>query len=1740
VTTYTFKACDGVTGTPVAFVPQFMGASISFELSDVGSLSFNYPRSGVNASFLEANLVEIAVFQDGVEMDDGRFTVQSMQDDELDSKGSIRYTGVSLLNMLKKAIVYSADGSITQGVDQTYTSATAGGILKALFDQNKARGANRVMDRITYASFSNTTDSNGNPWAFTLGSITYTVGVDYLSVVRNMVDNGMIEVKMVGRDLRVYNAGTMGADKTVIAEPIVLRKGRDLIEAPRTRTKEAIAAIALVAGDGGILAQYIDSSVAATWGEDEVFISQGGISDSTTLGILSQQAIENVSAMRTENTHKVALNNSPYKPYADYRVSDYIFTDRVGVLDRLRIRQMVLDIDAGGVVNASLVLNDKFLEREIAISRRVNGILGGATATGSVAIPAGPDPGTDTTIPQAPTILSSSSAVFTDPISGKSTAAVSLSWPAVTQNTDLSVISDLDHYETEYRTDVASSAISPSVLSPGRDDEPLTRLFDRRGKGYGWLGADGGASCQDATGMEAFLFADTNLGVADQAGAITQWSFIHNSMVYINKNDPSVFDAKWGYANRFSKEDAWQDTSIGLWQADTNCSVARDTTQFFYGTASLRLTATAAATMTARIAAGAFAYPVTALTRYSVMAKIKQTGTVRSVILGIRWYDSANALLSTSTSSSFAGGSTTSWVRQTYSAVAPVGAVRASMIITVNSAAAGQIIYCDQLGFFQGDCQFGSWNDPVRNGLGGPLALIHPEDKGGTALTAGTIAQQMYWVDQFIRVGSKLYGFMTRYTPAGVFQNSIDIAVWDATTHAFEGLTPWTTSEVVLFGVSCYQDASFLYVYGLDTTDAPATQSHFLLRVPIGNVLGGTKEYSTGTGGGWSTTRASAVENWTSFAATLGGITKIGSTFYGITTIYGDGNLRLLTATNIYGPWTDTGSFYTQPEIGSGLVAYFPRFHEGLNDNNGFSMSYSVNGTVQGVSSTGNIRYYAPKFVRGPKSVLPALTPVTGWSAPRIIESGVLTDNIGNIPPGWNFQARVRAVDSSGNYSVWTEGTAIRTVEDTTPPNKPSTPIVATAFQGLRIEWDGKDYLGGPPPGDWDRIELHISEVANFTPGPLTLVDNVITRLGAVFPVQGLTYGHTYYVRFVAVDVRGNRSTPSDVAQSGLEQLVDTAEIANKLITGAKVAEGTINVNNLTVAAFEPSIVPNGSFETNAQNADGSDTGLPYAWGNSGWTVGGGYTVDFDPTPISGSKSIRLTAATAADGGRYASAKFPVTEGKLLAVQVKVRGSRAVAATNAFEVHVVTGNTLANTGAFPSAGVSDWGTSGTLPATTGIQTLELQRIVPTGMKYAQVFLSINASADGSGWAGTFDDVVVAPVGGSAFIADLSVLNAKIANLAVDNAKIANVSVGKLTAGILSADMTVSARIKTADTGARVELNSAGLQAYNSAGTLTVDVQAASGAATLTGKFQTDFDSSTTPHIMMQNSGDRTTIWFMDNSGLGTSGNAAFMNTPADAGNAPRVGINTGSFFYNGGIASRHRLFLNNNAGIQLETTSAGNNREGWAFDMRDTFASIKGHNTGVLDGYGLHLSETFAEIKNWNAGAQGLGTSITLNESGSSSWDYYISGPVQTGGSIRVDSSGLFMARNGSGLANGGAISLAGTDARFGVYNLGAEATVMYFDDSGHIMFVGAFWSDQPNGGTSGLYCGTWNPGASTSFSVNYGVTMASRPQALYAVHSSAGLGDHRLSVFNTTGFTVLIQNSNAINLNYWNFRTLA
>jgi hypothetical protein len=174
---------------------------------------------------------------------------------------------------------------------------------------------------------------------------------------------------------------------------------------------------------------------------------------------------------------------------------------------------------------------------------------------------------------------------------------------------------------------------------------------------------------------------------------------------------------------------------------------------------------------------------------------------------------------------------------------------------------------------------------------------------------------------------------------------------------------------------------------------------------------------------------------------------------------------------------------------------------------------------------------------------------------------------VSDLPIRRSVRARVRTIDTGNRRSLFTLSLPILTAFDTTPPPKPSAPLLSSyAPGGFRIFWDGKGALGEDMPDDFDHLEIHASVVNNFTPVPRgpnsggTQIDSVQNGLWLYYANND--YGTTYYFKFVAVDHSGNRSLES-AQVSGLPSQAKDGDLESlnvgKLTAGNLTADITVS-----------------------------------------------------------------------------------------------------------------------------------------------------------------------------------------------------------------------------------------------------------------------------------------------------------------------------------------------------------------------------------------------------------------------------------------------------------------------------------------------------------------------------------------------------------------------------------------------------
>jgi len=533
-----------------------------------------------------------------------------------------------------------------------------------------------------------------------------------------------------------------------------------------------------------------------------------------------------------------------------------------------------------------------------------------------------------------------------------------------------------------------------------------------------------------------------------------------------------------------------------------------------------------------------------------------------------------------------------------------------------------------------------------------------------------------------------------------------------------------------------------------------------------------------------------------------------------------------------------------------------------------------------------------------------------------------------SVTPGVNINVRVRAVDTNRNKSAWSSTASHTTASDTTPPGTPSTPTTTNYLGVIRVAWDGLISGGGAQPGDYAGTNVYISTVNGFTPSAATKVDTLpgaaVSVISALHDGTPLAYGTTYYVKLISFDRSGNVSAASAQTSATPAQVVGT-DIGNNVIDfsdirfkdiGNLIADGSFELATTATLFTAPFTV--------VTNPDGA-TAPPSPKCLRYLSAGVNTVANLLPSTnvVAGQKYVGIyswrSAGFSVGGSLYFQAKFTLQDG-----------------SNTYGVFKEW-NSTNQLGTWQSRQA----TVITVPANAVGMEIELYGTAPTG---STVYL---------------DELEVRLQQGTVLIEDAAINNAKIANLAVNDAKISDLSVAKVTAGTISADWVIGARIKTANTGARVELNSGGIGAWNAGGTQTVTIASADGSVSIVGQLKSgvsgrrlEINPTATylPEIRMYPN---------------TGSNYAYVNAVSSGdGTAVWFGANSGTFTHpDTSETSHNRLFmLDGNSGIYLEMVrSSDGAQNGPQLRLAHDWISAEIKDTADADYLGfLHLGRDTA------------------------------------------------------------------------------------------------------------------------------------------------------------------------------------
>jgi hypothetical protein len=447
----------GQGGAPDRVVPDLGDYAVTPIASDIGSVSLNYPRDGRRFDLLHAvrtqdRPVEVEIRTAGSTTGAIGALLFTASGDRIKPSDVWTFTGYTLECVMRRArLPYNADpaqGGTDKG--ESSFSANAGVIMRTLVQRAQARG---TLTNVSTASFSNTLDSNGVPWART-AVVTLAPGRDYADILATTLHAAELcewEVRRApggGYELRLYNPGTRGVDRTTPGPTqLTLEHGRDLEDAPVRHDVEPIRTRLTVAGKDGLVTTASNPTAEARLGyRVEGYESFGDVADPGTLAAVAQLAASTAGDGESEHTHGLILEEGHPLPGRDFGLSDWVLCAVDGVAVRRRVVAYDLSRE-GRDVRAAATFGDLIAARAVRVQRAIDALTNGSTVVGAPAPPPDVDDGK---APAAPAGLTGTSRAYFDS-AGVPLAQVTATWLAVTTNADGTAIGDLSGYEVQFR-----------------------------------------------------------------------------------------------------------------------------------------------------------------------------------------------------------------------------------------------------------------------------------------------------------------------------------------------------------------------------------------------------------------------------------------------------------------------------------------------------------------------------------------------------------------------------------------------------------------------------------------------------------------------------------------------------------------------------------------------------------------------------------------------------------------------------------------------------------------------------------------------------------------------------------------------------------------------------------------------------------------------------------------------------------------------------------------------------------------------------------------------------------------------------------------------------------------------------------------------------------------------------------------------------------------------------------------
>lgn len=446
---------DPDTGVAVP-LPHFTKFSIGRERNSRGSIALEYPADGKNFELLRECItddrdLEVEIWVSGSPVGALRGLLQEAAGDDTDETAVWQFAGSFDECRADEAVIFPQDrGSLVTDPNTgelVYTNPkreyivredTPGTAVLTLWEQAQDRGTlvGIVPD------FSATHDSNGVAWA---GLLTgkFAPGTTYGQFLGKLVDLGLAEWAIVWdgtqRVLKLWNNEGRGADLTLGPRPVILRRARNILSAPRKWSVRESVTRLLAAGAEGIYDDAVDATAEARRGRQiEGYASLGSSSDEeAVLGFAQAELKLSASGMHSVE-HGIGFLPGEPRPIIAFDVGDWVYSQSTTAMERLRVVQWTLEVDSQYQASGTVTLNDVTTDMLVRLAEQVAAISAGETVIGA-SEPGDGGTEVDRTPPAAPQGVVASSIAYQNPDTqgaAQTLAFVTVGWLPVTTNAD--------------------------------------------------------------------------------------------------------------------------------------------------------------------------------------------------------------------------------------------------------------------------------------------------------------------------------------------------------------------------------------------------------------------------------------------------------------------------------------------------------------------------------------------------------------------------------------------------------------------------------------------------------------------------------------------------------------------------------------------------------------------------------------------------------------------------------------------------------------------------------------------------------------------------------------------------------------------------------------------------------------------------------------------------------------------------------------------------------------------------------------------------------------------------------------------------------------------------------------------------------------------------------------------------------------------------------------------------------